>query len=176
MNEEKYLIEYDGWIKRCVNAYIARGKNQSAELREDLYQEARMVFVEFMRKNGYPPYDKATLKTCLRYIDCRLYRMIVGYRGMGYYHDTFKRDKNCSLIMELSDELKNTLSVEDERTTEIEEWITRLPDQQKTIVQMRIAGSTLNEIAEKIGCGVSTVWDIINTKIRFSYKEYFNVA
>ena len=33
-----------------------------------------------------------------------------------------------------------------------------------------------NEIAEKIGCGVSTVWDIINTKIRFSYKEYFNVA
>ena len=55
MNEEKYLIEYDGWIKRCVNAYIARGKNQSAELREDLYQEARMVFVEFMRKNGYPP-------------------------------------------------------------------------------------------------------------------------
>ena len=176
MNEEKYLIEYDGWIKRCVNAYIVRGKNQSAELREDLYQEARMVFVEFMRKNGYPPYDKATLKTCLHYIDCRLYRMIIEYRGVGFTHKSFKDNMNSLINLEFSDELKNTLSVEDEHTTEIEEWITRLPDQQKTIVQMRIAGSTLNEIAEKIGCGVSTVWDIINTKIRSSYKEYFNVA
>ena len=176
MNEEKYLLEYDSWIKRCVNAYIARGKNQSAELREDLYQEARITFVEFMRKNGTPPYDKATMKTCLRYIDCQLYRMIIQYRGVGFTHKSFKANKDALNSVEFSDELKNTLSIEDEYTTEIEEWVSRLPEQQKIIAQMRIAGNTLTEIAEKIGCGVSTVWEIINTKILSSYKEYFSVA
>lgn len=177
MNEEKYLLEYDSWIKRCVNAYIARGKNQSAELREDLYQEARITFVEFMRKNGTPPYDKDTLKTCLRYIDCRLYRMIVEYRGMGYYHDTFKRDKNCSLIIELSDELKNVLSVEDEDVTDIDEWIASLPESYQQIVKMRIAGYSMEEIAKSIGLKhKQEIWRVINTKIRSSYKEYFNVV
>lgn len=177
MNEEKYLLEYDSWIKRCVNAYIARGKNQSAELREDLYQEARIAFVEFMRKNGMPPYDKAVLKTCLRYIDCRLYRMIVGYRGMGYYHNTFKRDKNSSLTVELSDELKNTLSIEDEDVTCISEWIVSLPKVYQQIVKMRIAGYSMEEIAKFIGLKhKQEIWRAINTKIRSSYKEYFNVA
>lgn len=176
MNEEKYLFEYDSWIKRCVNAYIARGKNQSAELREDLYQEARITFVEFMRKNGAPPYDKATLKTCLRYIDCRLYRMIVRYRGMGYYHNTFKRDKDSFVTVELSDEVKNTVSVEDEDIAEIDDWMNHLPYKQKIIVMMRMAGFTFEEIAQRLDLNERYIREVLGTQIRSSYKKYFSVA
>lgn len=176
MNEEKYLLEYDSWIKRCVNAYIARGKNQSAELREDLYQEARIAFVEFMRKNGMPPYDKAVLKTCLRYIDCRLYRIIVRYRGMGYYHNTFKRDKDSFVTVELSDEVKNTISVADEDITEIDDWMNHLPYKQKTIVMMRMAGFTFEEIAQRLDLNERYIREVLGTQIRSSYKKYFNVA
>lgn len=176
MNEEKYLLEYDSWIKRCVNAYIARGKNQSAELREDLYQEARIAFVEFMRKNGMPPYDKAVLKTCLRYIDCRLYRMIVRYRGMGYYHNTFKRDKDSFATVELSDEVKNTVSVEDEDITEIDDWMNHLPYKQKIIVMMRMAGFTFEEIAQRLDLNERHIREVLGTQIRSSYKKYFSVA
>lgn len=176
MNEEKYLLEYDSWIKRCVNAYIARGKNQSAELREDLYQEARIAFVEFMRKNGMPPYDKAVLKTCLRYIDCRLYRMIVRYRGMGYYHNTFKRDKDSFVTVELSDEVKNTVSVEDEDIAEIDDWMNHLPYKQKIIVMMRMAGFTFEEIAQRLDLNERHIREVLGTQIRSSYKKYFSVA
>ena len=177
MNEEKYLLEYDSWIKRCVNAYIARGKNQSAELREDLYQEARITFVEFMRKNGTPPYDKDTLKTCLRYIDCRLYRMIIEYRGVGFTHKSFKSNMDSLMSVELSDELKNTLSIEDEDITCINEWISSLPKVCQQIVKMRIAGYSMEEIAKSIGLKhKQEIWRVISTKIRSSYKEYFNVV
>lgn len=176
MNEEKHLREYDGWIKRCVNAYIARGKNQSAELREDLYQEARMTFVEFMRKNGTPPYDKATMKTCLRYIDCQLYRMIIEYRGVGFTHKSFKENKDALKSVEISDEVKNTISVEDEDITEIDDWMNHLPYKQKIIVMMRMAGFTFEEIAQRLDSNERYIREVLGTQIRSSYKEYFSVA
>lgn len=176
MNEEKYLLEYDSWIKRCVNAYIARGKNQSAELREDLYQEARIVFLKLLRKYEHPPYDKNELLKFKREIESWLYRVIAKNRGIGFHYGIFKCDCRKAETVEFSDELKNMISMEDEDTTEIEEWMSSLPKKQREIVRMRIDGCTFNEIANSIGCTARSARMLMDTKILSSYKEYFSVA
>lgn len=176
MNEEKYLLEYDSWIKRCVNVYIARGKNQSAELREDLYQEARLVFVKLLREYKHPPCNRNEFLNFRRGIESWLYRVIAKNRGIGFHYGCFKRDCRNVGTVEFSDELKNTLSIDDEDTTEIEEWILSLPQKQREIVRMRIDGYTFNEIANNIGCTARSARMLMDTKIRSSYKEYFNVV
>lgn len=172
--DEFYLKKYSKFIKFVVNKFIAKGNWQSANIREDLFQEAQLALLKWINRQK----DKRNVDILKSYIfiSGRLYEYVQRDTGIHMRHHELKEFyKKYSFVP--YDKLNDAPHFKPEDIDwkiDFDRWRDTLSTKQNAILSLKLAGYGEDMIGKILNISRQVVNHSINNAIRNSYNAYFH--
>ena len=171
--DEFYLKKHSKFIEFVVNKFIAKGNWQSANIREDLFQEAQLALLKWINRQK----DKRNVDISKSYISIsgRLYEYVQRNTGIHMRHHKLKEFyKKCSFVPYELKDASYFKSEDVDWKIDFDRWRDTLSIKQNAILSLKLAGYGEDRIGEILNISRQTVNHSINNAIRNSYNAYFH--
>lgn len=172
---EILLEENEDFIRKYVNGFIARGKGSLSHIREDLFQEARLAFWSWAKRNiDEPDIDPADSAI---YIKEAIYKEASRASGFHIAKNMLKNFYGEITVILFDASFMEACSESDETDymLDFDLWKNTLTGIQRKIVEYKMRGYTLSEISKTLSVSIDSIHANLYGLIRNSYNKYFGI-
>lgn len=145
--EEKLLIQYEPFIRSCVNEFVGRGRPDALDRYEDFLQEARLEFLIQLRKRdtlAEVTRCRQRIKDALREYCRAMYTVHIPRKQYAANRRGFSKAS-----FDIMDDAETTLTTSDDHIVGVavtNQFVASLSDDERTILRMKETGNTNRKI------------------------------
>ena len=170
--DEFYLKKYEKYIEIIVNKFIAKGNGRCLHIKDDLFQEAQLALLKWIKKQPLHIFD---ISKSFLDIHRALYTYVKHDTGIHIKAHKFSDFCNECRIIPIREEFDADIDFDTvDYVIDVERGKATLSPEHRKILDLKLRGFGCVEISKMFNTSKQSITQTVNSTIRNSYNAYFH--